>query len=492
MGAGRERLVRQLATEGLVLATFGGLLGVGVAVAAVPLLTRLVPAALPVVDTPSVDTRVLLFAMLLTGLTGLGFGLAPALRASGQADLRDLREGGRSGGGRKEHLRSALVVAEIVASVVLLVSAGLLMRALWTLRAADPGFRPEGVLTLRTSLALPKYGPVAARDAFYTRVLAEVRALPGVTHAAYITGVPMTMWGGLWGVTVKDRPQGEHTNASLRYLTPGYFSAMGIPLLRGRDVGEADSRERPFVAVVSDSFARRYWPGQEALGRRFTFALAEREIVGVVGDVRVRGLEQTSEPQVYLPRGQVEDGSIVGYIPKDLVVRSSLAPASLVPAIRRIVRAVDPEQPLSNVRSMTDVVDATTASRGVQLRVIGAFALVAAVLAAVGIHGLLSFAVAQRSREIGVRIALGAEPRDILKMVLRQALRLAAAGVLPGIALAYVAGRALEALLAGVRPGDPATYLAVVLLCVVMTVAGSLQPTLRAVRLDPVGAIRNE
>jgi predicted permease len=495
MGAGRERLLRQLATEGLLLAVLGGVLGVGVAAASVPLLSRLVPAILPVAATPSIDLRVLAFALVLTALTGLAFSLAPALRASGQTDLHGLREGERSGGGQKERLRSTLVVAEIVASIVLLVSAGLLLRALWTLRATDPGFRSDGVLTARTALPLPKYGGVTARTAFYTRVLSEVRVLPGVSAAAYITGLPMVMRGGIWGVTVPGEPEGPRTdsqNASLRYVTPGYFATLGIPIRQGRDVNEGDIAQRPYVAVVSESFVRRYWPGQDPLGRRFKFALNDREVVGVAADIRVRGFEQKSEPQVYLPAGQVADNSIIGYIPKDLIVRSSIEPSALVPAIRDVVRRADPELPISDVRTMGDVVDTQTASRAVQSRVIGAFALVAAILAAVGIHGMLALAVAQRSREFGVRIALGAEPRDILRMVLRQSVRLAVAGVVPGIALAYAAARALEGLLAGVKPADPATFLAVLTLSLVMTVAGSLVPTLRAVRLDPVQAIRSE
>jgi predicted permease len=319
--------------------------------------------------------------------------------------------------------------------------------------------------------------------------------LPGVSAAAYITGLPMVMRGGIWGVTVPGEPEGPRTdsqNASLRYVTPGYFATLGIPIRQGRDVNEGDIAQRPYVAVVSESFVRRYWPGQDPLGRRFKFALNDREVVGVAADIRVRGFEQKSEPQVYLPAGQVADNSIIGYIPKDLIVRSSIEPSALVPAIRDVVRRADPELPISDVRTMGDVVDTQTASRAVQSRVIGAFALVAAILAAVGIHGMLALAVAQRSREFGVRIALGAEPRDILRMVLRQSVRLAVAGVVPGIALAYAAARALEGLLAGVKPADPATFLAVLTLSLVMTVAGSLVPTLRAVRLDPVQAIRSE
>ena len=325
MGAGRERLVRQLVTESLVLALAGGAAGVLVAAAAVPLLTRLVPAALPIAQSPSIDLRVLLFAALLSALTGLAFGVLPAMRAA-RADLSALREGARSGGGRKERLRSVLVVAEVSASVVLLVAAGLLMRALTRIESTDPGFRSEGVLTLRTALPMPKYESTARRAGFYTDALSEVKALPGVSNATYISFLPMVMRGGIWpvmvaGETIDLRRSAAHT-ASLRYVTPGFFATMGIPMHRGRDVAESDTRDASFAAVVSESFVQRYWPGNDPIGRHFNMTFHDRVIVGVVGDIRVRGLERTSEPQVYIPYRQVEDGSIIGYTPKT----SSFAP----------------------------------------------------------------------------------------------------------------------------------------------------------------------
>ena len=494
MGAGRERLVRQLATESLVLAVLGGAAGVLAALAAVPLLAKLVPNTLPIAGAPSVDFRVLIFAGLITCATGIGFGTVPALRACGHADLSGLREGARAGGGRRDRLRSALVIAEVMASVVLLVSAGLLVRALWRIQATDPGFRPGGVLTLRTALPLPKYEKTAMRQEFYTRVLSSVRALPGVSSAAYISFLPMVMRGGIWPVSVASQPRdpAESGTASMRFLTPGFFAALGIPLRLGRDVSESDSINQPLVAVVSESFVRRYWPGENPLGRHFQFAIHDRTVIGVVGDIRVRGLERSSEPQIYLPYKQVQDGWFPFYTPKDLVIRSSAAPGTLLPAVRRIVRGVDTDQPISDVRTMADIVEDETASRSAQVRVLGAFAGIAFLLAAVGIHGLLSFAVSRRTQEIGVRIALGAQSGAIVKMVVGQGIVLAAAGVLPGMALAYAAGRAMEALLAGVKPGDAAAFFTAAGLSLLMAVSGSLLPALRAVRIDPITAIRAE
>jgi predicted permease len=496
VGAGRERLVRQLVTESFVLALLGGALGVLVAASAVPLLARLVPASLPIAQSPAVDFRVLIFAGLISGLTGIGFGVFPALQASRQSGMSALREGTRAGGGRKERLRSVLVVAEVMASVVLLVSAGLLVRALWRIEATDPGFRTGGVVTLTTALPMPKYDETQRRAGFYTQVLSAVKALPGVSGAAYISFLPMVMTGGIWPVAVDGKPveiqrSGSRT-ASLRYVTPDFFATMGIPLERGRDVRESDTADAPFAAVVSESFVRRYWPDKDPLGRHFKMAFQDRTVVGVVGDIRVRGLERSSEPQVYLPYRQVQDGALVFYAPRDLVIHAATGPETLLPAVRRIIRSADSEQPISNVRTMADIVDQQTASRAAQVRVLGAFAAIAFLLAGVGIHGLLSFAVSRRRQEIGVRMALGARPGSIVRMIVRQGAVLAGVGVVPGIVLAYAAGRAMEGLLAGVRPGDALTFASAVGLCVLMTVLGSLVPALRAVRVDPISAIRSE
>ena len=324
LGAGRERLVRQLITESLGLSLIGGAVGVGIAAAGAPLLARLVPTSLPIGTVPTVDLRVLIFATVLIVLTGLASGVAPALRGGKTGPLEALRNDARAGGGRRQRMRSILVMIEVTASIVLLVSSGLLMRAIWRIHSVEPGFRAEGVMTMRTALPFPKYETTAARERFYARVLQETRALPGVRSAGYISGLPMVMRGGIWPVAVKGAqgPRNQSNSASLRFATPGLLPSLGIRLHRGRDINDGDTRERPFVAVVSESFARREWPGQDPIGKTFGFALSDRTVVGVVDDIRVRGLERTSEPQVYVPSGQVDDSSLTGYVPKDLVIRS--------------------------------------------------------------------------------------------------------------------------------------------------------------------------
>jgi putative ABC transport system permease protein len=492
LGAGRERLVRQLVTESMVLSLLGGLLGIALADAALPLLGKLVPS-LPVSGMPAMDFRILGFAAILTALTGIGFGTVPALRA-GRGDLSGLREGSRSGGGRKARLRSALILAEVTLSVVLLVSAGLLLRALLRVQSVDPGFRSDGVLTLETALPMPKYDANATRTALYRRVLSDIQALPGVSDAGYISFLPMTMRGGIWPVDIdgKTLDRSEGHSASLRFFTPGFFAALKIPLRAGRNISESDAADRPMAAVVSESFGRRYWPGQSPLGRHFKFAFLDRTVVGVVGDIRVRGLEYDSEPQVYLPYQQQPDGYLLHYVPKDLVVRASGNPRLLLPAVRRIIQRADPEQPVSDVRTLDEIVQADTAPRAIQVRIIGAFAALAFLLAGLGIHGLLSFTVSARSAEFAVRIALGAQPRDILGIVLHESVILAAVGVMLGVTLGYAAGRAMQALLAGVTPADAATFLAAAGLCFLITLVGSLAPSLRALRVDPITAIRAE
>ncbi len=493
LGAGRERLIRQMLTESLLLASAGGALGLLIAHSSLTLLSRLVPVSLPMAGVPELDGRVLSFTILVTFLTGIGFGLMPALRTPA-GNAMALREGGRSGvGGRRERLRSCLVATEVACSIMLLTVFGLLARALWRIQTVDPGFHSDHLLTLRTSLPMPRYDQPETREIFYRRVLEETRRLPGVTGAAYTSFLPVAMGGGIWPVGIAGHLEdpAERRTASLRFVTPCFFSTMGIPLLTGRDVSQGDDGSAPYVALVSQSFVRRYWPSENPLGRHIDIGNHDRTVIGVVGDIRVRGLERTSEPQVYVSWQQA-DGVSPWYAPKDLVIRTTGVPASLVPSLRRIIRTADPDQPISDLRSMTDVMEADTAYRRVQLTALGAFGAVAFLLAAVGIHGLLSFAVSSRGQEIGVRIAVGAQRSDILGMILAEGFRLTAAGVAAGSALAYVAGRLLQSLLAGGRPWDPAAFAAAALLSIVMTAAGCMLPALRAVRVDPITALRSE
>jgi predicted permease len=493
LGAGRERLVRQLLTENLLLAGAGGLLGILLGWLTLPLLVRLVPNSLPIAAAPSLDLRVLAVAALLTMVTGLGFGVLPALRACRANAGAVLQEGSRAGvGGRRERLRAVLVASAIAVSVILSIASGLLIRALWRLQSTDPGFRADQTLTMRTSLPLPRYQITARREQFYANVLANVRAVPGVSAAGFISRLPMAFKGGIQSVVAEGEPpeDSQRRQASLRYITTGYFGAMGIPFTRGRDVQDGDTFTAPRVAVVSASFARQIWPDRDPIGRRFLFAEEMRTVVGVVGDVRVRGLEMTSEPQVYLPSSQVPDRVFIFYIPRALIIRSSLPHESLLPTVKQFVAGAEAEASIDLVQTLEEVLQQETSPRAVQVRVLGVFAAVAFLLAGIGIHGLLSFAVSHRAQEIGVRMAMGAQMQDILRMILGESLMLAAIGIGVGASLAYIIGRTMEALLAGVSPHDPWTFVAAVSVAFVMTLAGSALPALRAVRVDPMTVIR--
>jgi predicted permease len=493
LGAGRERLVRQLVTESFLIALLGGIAGVAFAAACVPLLARLVPATLPLAAYPSVDLRVLGVAAAFMVLTGLAFGVLPAVRSGGANALEALRADARSGG-RTQRLRSALVIVEIVASVVLLISSGLLIRAVWNIQKTKPGFRAENVVTLRTALPLPKYDPVARRARFYDQVLDGVRTLPGVESAAYVTGLPMQMRGGIWAAIMpgEEEVHDGSTDVSVRFVTPQFFRALGIPFLRGRDVATTDDASHPYVAVVSEAFAQRHWPGQDALGKRFSVALFERTVIGVVGDVRVRGLERQSEPQVYLSYRQVPDGGLIGFVPKELVVRTTADANALIAPIREVVRRADPEQPISNITTLEAIIDDETASRVTQVRLLGAMAAIALLIAAIGIHGLLAYTVSLRWRELGVRLALGAQTGGIVRLVLREGLVLAAVGIAAGVVVAYLAARGMGALLVGIRPMDPVTFAAAGALCFLTVLVGCLRPALRAAHVDPMTALRAE
>jgi putative ABC transport system permease protein len=495
LGAGRRRLVRQLFTEHALLAACGGVAGAGLALAGIPTLVRLVPTSLPAAEAPTVDVRLLLFAMAITIVTALAFGAVPAWRISGQSDARALHGGVRAGTSRRTaRLRSSFVIAQVSLSVLLLIGCGLLLKAMLKVQSTDPGFRADRVLTLRTTLAVKKYESVRLRHQFFTRVIDAVQALPGVTSAAYVSGLPMVQRGGIWVINVVGYEQvpGDGRLASLRLVTPRFFETLAIPLRSGRDFADSDTQGSLPVAVVSESFARQYWPGQSALGRQFTIRGIEWTIVGVVGDIRFRGLERRSEAQLYLAEQQMPDRGLSAYVPRDLVIKSERSLDALLPAIRSIIASADPQQPISDIQRLTDIVVGETAPRRVQVRVLGIFALIAFLLAGIGLHGLLSYTVSQGSREIGVRMALGAEQRTILGMVMRNGMQLAIAGVIVGSVLAMAAGRWLQALLAGVSPTDFASFGGAVVLALGMTALGSLLPALKAIRVDPLQVIRAE
>jgi predicted permease len=490
IGAGSWRLVRQMLTESAVLAAVGGLLGSAIAIAAVPLVSRIVPSVLPVSGEPAVDLRVLAFAAAVTIVTCMAVGVVPALRSSSTADARALRSRGGSPVGR---LRSALVLAEVAATVILLVGGGLLVKAMWRVQSVDLGFHADGVLTLRTNLPFLKYPNYAVRRNFYDRVLSGTRALPGVVSVGYTTGLPLVLGGGISMITVPgivDDPA-LAPRASVRSVTPDYFATMRIPLRRGRFVDGRDNATTAPVAVISEGLAHRLWPDQDPIGRQFVTFNHTRTVVGVAGDIVVRGLERMSEPQVYLSPEQLAPFSVF-YAPRDLVVRASGDAMALAPAIGKIIHDADPEQPITNLQLFDDIVAQQTASRRDQLLVLGLFATVAFLLAAVGIYGLLSYTVQSRTREVGVRIALGAAPSLIVQMFLQQGVVLGVMGVAVAMPIAYAAGRTMNALLFGLSAADPSVYLLAAGIAVVMTIASSVIPAVRAAGIDPAITIRNE
>jgi predicted permease len=375
---------------------------------------------------------------------------------------------------------------------------------MWRVQEIDPGFRSTNVLTLRTTLPAPKYGETARRQQFYDRVTGDIESLPGVQRAGYISFLPMTMRGGIWPVILDisglspealrswSPDPSETRMASLRFVTPGFLDALGVPLIRGRAIDATDVATSPRAAVVSASFARQFWPDRDPIGQTFFMAFETRTVAGVVGDIRVRGLEQDSEPQVYLPATQMPDNSLMGYAPKDLVIRAAVPAASLTASVRGIISRADPQQPVSDVRLLSEVVDAETAPRRAQVAVLLSFAAIAFLLAGIGLHGLLAFAVSSRTREIGLRIALGARRSEILAMVVRRGVVLALIGVALGAGLSLGTGQLLQSLLAGVSATDPQSFAAAIGLVVAMTVLGALLPALRATRVDPVVAMREE
>jgi predicted permease len=378
---------------------------------------------------------------------------------------------------------------------VLLVAAGLLLRTLANLRQLDLGFRPDNVLTLRTTLPRDKYSDPQRREAFYQRVITGVRALPGVTGAAYASNVPFQTLGNTNGYRIDsgvDNPEAVR-DALFRVATGDYLRTLGVELVAGRLFGDHDGGSAPAVVVVNETLARRHWPDGTAVGHRITFSPPDREpkwytIVGVVRDVRERGYIREMKPGVYLPFAQALD---TWALPETLVVRSA-DPAALTSAVRRTIVDADPEQPVSAMRTLQEVVDLDVADRHQQLTLIGAFAALAVLLASIGLYGLLAYRVAERRREIGVRMALGATRGRILRSVVRQGLTLTGAGVGAGLVLALAATRTLQALLYGVRSTDPRTLAAAAGLFVLVGVTASALPAMRAARVDPIRALRDE
>jgi putative ABC transport system permease protein len=499
VGATRGRIVRQLLAESAVLAAAGAALGLGLAAGAVAGLAHVAPANVPRLAAAHVDARALAFAAAAALVTALAFGLAPALHAArggaggGGGGLTDtLRAAGRgaTAGRAAARGRSALVVAQVALSLLLLAGAGLLARSYRALAAERLGFEPARLLTLVTLLPEGRYPDVRARSAFVSQAVARVAALPAVASAAAVSTLPLSGLGSNGSAAVEGRPAPrpeDRLNVNTRTATPGYFRALGIPLVAGRDVAAGDTLGAPPVVVVSRALAAHLFPGESPLGRRLT-SVRERplEIVGVVGDVRDDALDRAPRPTVYMPTAQDAD-VVVGF-----ALRTRGGPRAAEGAVRAALAGLDPEQPVTNVRPMADYVSQATEARRFGLALTGAFAGVALGLSAVGLYGVLAYLAGLRARELAVRAALGATRSDAARLVAGGALRLTALGVALGAAAALALRRAVAAQLYGVGAADPVTLGAVAAVLAGAALAASAAPALRAARVDPAAALRAE
>jgi putative ABC transport system permease protein len=502
LGAGRLRIVRQLLAEGLLMSAAGAICGLVLAWWSFSFLQRLIPDGLALSTKLSLDFQVLGFTLLLTFITTLVFALIPAFQISKiDLNLALKQGGGRSGlnaGGNR--LRSAMVVAEVALAFVLLVGAGLLIQTFFKLREQYASLRSESVLTLRTVLPDKKYGEQSQRTTFYKQVLARVQSLPGVVSAGYATSIPLAWKGGTSGFVPEGRSLEQLSSGGIAYdanhrqVTSDYLKTMGIPLQRGRSFNDSDNEQSIKVAIINETMARQYWPGDDPLGKRFTMDDPTDKpnwvtIVGIAGDVRQMGVDEPVKAEMYFPYQQSLEPF---YTPRDLTIRTAIDPLSLVTAVRNEIHQVDPEQPISNIRTMGQMLGEETASRSLGMTLLTIFAGLALLLATVGIYGVLAYFVVQHTQEIGVRMALGAQRGNILALVLKKGMTLTLLGVGIGLVIAFALTRLMASLLYEVSAADPVTYLAISLLLTAVAFFACYLPARRATKVDPMVALTYE
>ncbi|HEX3661384.1 MAG TPA: ABC transporter permease [Acidobacteriaceae bacterium] len=496
LGAGAARMFRQVLTEGLLLAVAGGLLGMGVAIAGVSLVRAFGPPTLPRLQEAAPDLRVFAFVAAITLLSGVLFGFAPALGATRVNCADSLRDGGQKSGSAAAHprLRAALVVSQIALALALVMTSALLVRSFRQLLASDGGFRPDHVLTFQISLPSTQYPGRDTIARFYGQALPRLRALPGVEAAGITEAVPMggATEAGVARIVGRLLAKGEQPPiVNYTIVSPHLFSALGTPLLEGRDFREADILSAPPVTIINRAMARRYWPGQDPLGRQLLVPSQKvpATIVGIVADMKHSSLREAPAPEMFEPYTQNVWPSMSLM---QVVLRTKAAPDSVIAAARETIRGVDPAVPLANITTLTTLTRDAMAADRFSMLLVGFFGVTALLLAAIGLYGVMAYTAGQRSREIGIRIALGAQRGAILRMVLGDGLRLALAGILLGVIAALLSGRLLAGFLYGVRPDDPLTMASVALLIAVIALAASFLPARRAAVLDPMQTLRAE
>ena len=492
LGASRRRMIRQFLTESLLLSTLSGAVGLVLASGGVVLLQRLQLGNLPRLKNVQIDPWTLTFTLSICVFTAVAFGLIPAFRASKLDPIEVLKEGARSSSGREHHsLRNLLVVSDVALALLLLVGAGLMMRSFVHLLGVDPGFDPSKTLTIGLSLWGPQAEDVRA-TAFYQEVLVRVRALPGVESAGVVSQLPLGGNLDMYGIHAegKSSPNPEDDPSADRYsISPGYLKAMRIPLLHGRDFDDHDLAGSRLVVLVNDSAARKFWPGEDPIGKRLKLGDTKaswRTVVGVVGDVLHKGLDAPHTLQVYLPEPQFVDSEAL------LVIRNWGDPTSVAPAVRGEINAINPQVPVSPTATMTEVVSASVANQRFGAFLFALFGFVALLLAASGIYGVISYGVAQRTHEIGVRTALGAPRREILRLILFEGAKLTLLGVALGVIAALALTRLMRSLLFEVSPLDPLTFVSVALLLILVALLACYIPARRAMRVNPIVALRYE
>jgi putative ABC transport system permease protein len=499
LGAGRLRLLRPLLAETTILALAGAAVGVVIAFAGTRLLAEANVAAIPRAGNAGIDVPVLLFSVALALVTAFICGLVPALRAS-EVDLADtLKDGAQNvtAGAGRQRTRSALVVAEMALAVVLLVSAGLALRSLWALRQVELGFTPENVLTVRVALPQVGYEDPMQVESFYQRLLDRIRALPGVEAAGAVRSLPLAATIGDWGLDIDGYVEtpGNNAKGDWQVSTDGALEALGERLIAGRSFTAADRADTLPVALVNETMARKYWADGRPLGRRIRMGSPSRPwitVVGIVADQQHNGVGAVVKEKFYRPHAQFSQ--VTGFAPRGmtLVVKTTGDPMQALPSVRQAVASIDRSVPVAAPRPMTEVVSGAIAAPRFTGWLLGLFAATALTLAAVGIYGVLSYLVSQRTREIGIRVAVGAGPGAIARLVVGRGLSLALVGVVIGVAAAFVASRLMESLLFGVQPRDPLTFVGVPVVLTSVAIVGSVVPALRATRIDPVIALRSE